>query len=143
VRSLKSPVSLREWHIHTAIRNISVEEDDPEEIFIDAQPPDVETYIRTKELLSGLQTELDASWAVLGEAYGRHDRLRELQLSLRRVRSNLDDVTSFAKTVSYIPARASFEPAGVEMLRLLIKPLYHEDVHARRRHDLLEVDVET
>jgi molecular chaperone HtpG len=69
IQSLNSPVSLREWYLHQAISNLSLEEDDPEAAYVDARPPDVKGFLRLKELLIGLQSELDTSWAVLGEVY--------------------------------------------------------------------------
>jgi hypothetical protein len=102
--------------------------DDPEAIEIDADPLDARTYFRVRDLLSGFQEELDLCWAVLGEVYGRHDRLRDLSLALRRVRSNIDDPRSFRKRVDFIPIRASFEVADPEILTLLIDPLYASSV---------------
>jgi molecular chaperone HtpG len=128
IRSLRSPISQREWAVHKSIRNISIEEDDPEAIYVDAEPPNASIFLRIKQLLADMQQELDTSWAVLGETYGRHERLKELQIAFRRVRSNLDDVTRFGKTVSYIPVQASFEPAGVKLLQLLVEPLYQQDI---------------
>jgi molecular chaperone HtpG len=98
-------------------------------IAYNGQTGDVHTYIRLKELLAGLQAELDTSWAVLGELYGRYARLRDLVIDIRRVRSNLDDVTAFSQTVDYIPAKCSFQAAGPELLRLLIGPLYANNPH--------------
>ena len=71
VSTLKSPISRGEWKAHSAIRNISFEEEDPEAMYVDAHPPDVRTFLRLQHLLADLQTELDISWAVLGELYGR------------------------------------------------------------------------
>jgi molecular chaperone HtpG len=81
------------------------------------------TFVRLKKLLRGIQAELDASWAVLGEIYGRYG-LESLGLKLRRVRSNIDDESQFAKTVPYLPCEAAFDAQGPELLKLLIKPLY-------------------
>jgi molecular chaperone HtpG len=74
---------------------------DPEAIVVNAKPQDVETFLRLSRWLSGLQTELDRSWAVLGEIYGlqSHNNLNLLGLKIRRVKSNIDDVFAFSKTV--------------------------------------------
>lgn len=122
VRRLRSPYSQREWNAHHAIRDIRNTHEDPEAIYVDAAPSDVSTYLKIKDLLAGIQGELDASWAVLGEVYGRF--LSGLTLTLRRVRSNLDDEAAFAKTVNYVPCRAAFETADADLLKLLIGPLY-------------------
>ena len=126
VRQLRSPISQREWKAHAAIRDIRNTHDDPEAIFIDAAPEDVRTFLRLRQLLAGIQGELDASWAVLGEVYGRVKGLDQLGLNLRRVRSSIDDVAEFAKTVPYLPYKAAFDAEGPELLKLLIKPLYGE-----------------
>jgi hypothetical protein len=124
VRSLSSPVSQGEWRAHDAIRDIRNTHEDPEAIFIDAMPSDVKTFLKLKRLLEGIQEELDNSWAALGETYGRYDGLNPLGLVLRRIRSNLDDVSGFGKSVSYVPCRAAFEAADADLLKLLIRPLY-------------------
>jgi hypothetical protein len=123
VRSLKSPVSQGEWKAHDAVEDIHCTHDDPEAIVVIAKPKDVRTFLKLKRLLSGLQEELDASWAVLGEVYGRIQGLRDLGLTIRRVRSNLDDTAEFSRTVSYYPDKVIFE-ADPEILKLLIDPLY-------------------
>jgi molecular chaperone HtpG len=127
VRQLRSPISLREWNTHQAIANITYAHDDPEAIYIDARPADVATYLRLKHLLAGLQAEVDSSWAVLGEVYGRFSPLDELGLLLRRVRSNLDEPTEFRKTVSFAPRAAAFETSDPDLLKLLIQPLYGDN----------------
>ena len=126
IKKLCSPISQGEWKSHLAIRDVRFASDDPEAIFVDAQPSDVKTYLRIKKLLAGLQTELDASWAALGEVYGRfeNERLDKLGLKLRRVKSNLDNESEFAKRVSYVPVTAKFQAAGADLLKLLIRPLY-------------------
>ena len=43
---------------------------------------------------------------------------------MRRVRSNIEDESAFARTVKYIPKEAAFQSADPDLLKLLIKPLY-------------------
>lgn len=124
VRRLASPISQGEWKAHEAIRDIRNTHQDPEAVFIDAAPKDAKTYLKIKRLLEGIQEELDGSWAALGEMYGRWNGLKQLGLRIRRVRSNLDDETAFAKTVPYVPCAAAFEAADADLLSLLISPLY-------------------
>ncbi len=128
VRQLHSPLSLREWHAHQAVEDVRPG-DDAESLEVIAQPKDVETYLRLKELLAGIQAELDTSWAVLGEVYSRYvsEKYDQLGLTLRRTTSNLDDEKSFAKTVTYVPCRVAFETAGGELMKLLVVPLYGDD----------------
>jgi hypothetical protein len=124
VMSIRSPISRGEWKTHHAIRHVSAIDADPEAVRIKAEPPDAGTFLRLKSLFAAIQHELDESWAVLGETYGRFGELKRLGLNLRRVRSNLDDTKSFAKTVGYVPTQASFAAAGGELLKLLVGPLY-------------------
>lgn len=123
-KRIVSPRSELEHKAHRAIRNVSPYHDDPEAWNVQALPEDVEVFLHLKALLAGLQEELDASWAVLGEVYGSDPRLSKLGLSIRRVHSNLDDVRTFARRVSYFPERVEFDVAHAEVMKLLVKPLY-------------------
>jgi hypothetical protein len=131
VRRIQSPFSNREWIAHSAIKNISVADLDPEAVNILAEPPNVRTYLRIRDWLSGIQFELDLSWAILGETYGRFSSsepkndLANLKLRVRRVKSNVDDLTSFALTIPYLPQRVTFTSAGSDLLKLLVGPLYN------------------
>jgi len=124
VRSLRSPVSRGEWDAHAAITDIHPETDDPEALWVEALPKDVKTYLKLKYLLSDIQKEMDESWAVLGEVYGPNEDLRGFGIRLRRIRSNIQDVAAFAGKVDYIPSHAALQTAGVDLLKLLITPLY-------------------
>ncbi|WP_306260396.1 ATP-binding protein [Pararhizobium sp. IMCC21322] len=129
VSKLKSPVSSREWSVHqcvTDITNIA----DPEAIDIIAHPQDIDTFLRLEFWIRDLQRELDMSWAVLGEVYGlhAHSGLNKLGLKIRRLRSNIDDVEDFSQTVAYLPEQIAFTTAGSELLKLLVGPLYANDI---------------
>ena len=127
VRSLRSPISQGEWNAHNAVKDIDNSQDDIEAIYIDAEPKDVKTFLKLKNLFSSIQRELDTSWAVLGEVYAIHPKLSSLGLNglvIRRVRSNLDKVQEFGETVSYIPEKVSLQTANAELVNLLIEPLY-------------------
>jgi hypothetical protein len=121
---MKSPFSKREWDVHSCVKNITRAIDDPEAVLVQAMPQSVDTYYRLREWLEGLQRELDVAWAVLGELYGRFPGLSSLGLSLRRILSNTDDLSSFEKTVSYIPRRALISADRAEFIKLLVNPLY-------------------
>lgn len=123
-KRLKSPLSKREWDAHSAVLDIRQTHDDPEAVFIHAQPEKVTQYLKIRDWQAGIQAELDVGWAVLGEVYGRVAALSGLGLKLRRVRSNLDDAESFAKSASFIPVHAAFDTAGADLLKLLVAPLY-------------------
>lgn len=123
-RKILSEVSQLEWEAHNSVKNITQTHDDPESIEIQARPQNTRTFLRLKQWLSGLQYEIDASWAVLGEVYGAHSLLSKLGLVIRRVRSNLDDADEFSKTVTYVPRRVRLDVARAELLKVLIRPLY-------------------
>jgi molecular chaperone HtpG len=129
VIDIRSPLSLGEWIAHQATRNLTFEGPDPEALEIKATPDNLRTFLRLQGLLRGLQAELDLSWAVLGEIYGRHETLAHLGLELRRVRSNLDDLETFSRSVRFLPVHARFDTADAELLSLLVKPLYGDNVN--------------
>src|SRR5205085_3467959 len=56
--------------------------------------------------------------------YGRFAGLRELGLTIRRLRSNLHDVGTFGSSVAYLPRLLRFDTAGADLLKLLVAPLY-------------------
>jgi hypothetical protein len=124
VSSLRSPVSVGEWRKHEAIETIHNRHDDPEALYVKALPKDGATYVGLKRLFASIQDELDDVWAVLGEVYGRVNELRDLEIMIRRLRSNLDDEEAFAKTVDYVPGHVEFQAAGADLLKLLVAPLY-------------------
>lgn len=124
VKELRSPVSRQEWLNHFAVKDVTTEHADPEAFHVNAAPIDVKTYLRLTSLFRDIQRELDESWATLGEVYGRSRALRTLGITVRRIRSNLDNKTKFAKTVQYVPLKANFDSSGPDLLRLLVGPLY-------------------
>jgi molecular chaperone HtpG len=129
VFSFQSQISAREWKVHQCVSDIHNTGGDPEAIVIIAKPMDVETFLRLTDWLSGIQEELDRSWAILGEVYGlqKHNDLDQLGLKIRRVKSNLDDAINFDQGVPYVPARIAFEAANADLLKLLVAPLYNND----------------
>ncbi len=129
ITTLRSPLSKGHYNLHNAIRDVRFTHPDPETIDVNAIPSDVDTFLRTRKLLDDIQFELDSTWAILGEIYGRmtSNKLNLLGLKFRRICSNLDDIDTFAKTVNYIPCKAAFDSAGADLLKLLIKPLYGDN----------------
>jgi len=126
IKTLISPLSKGEWKKHDSILEINHAHNDPEAIYIDAEPEDAVTFEGLRSLFKDIQKELDVSWSVLGEVYGRYDTLRKLGLSIRRIRSSLDDANKFveSKRPNYIPKVLKFRTADTEMMELLIAPLY-------------------
>lgn len=75
VKSLISPISKGEWKKHDAILEINHADEDPEALFIDAEPQDAILFEDLRWLFTDIQRELDEVWAVLGEVYGRYDKM--------------------------------------------------------------------
>lgn len=125
VKKLISPVSRGEWNKHHSIDQIHNNHDDPEAIFIDAEPVDAITYESLINLFTDIQKELDVSWSILGEIYGRYRDLN-FGLNIRRIRSSLDNKNDFIKEkkINYIPEVFRFRTAHTQLMELLIKPLY-------------------
>jgi len=127
IRGLRSPFSRGEWDAHAAVKDLTLTHDDPEALLVRATPETTATFLKLTSLFSSIQSELDESWSVLGEVYGRIPGLNSLALTIRRIRSNLDDVMTFAQTAPYIPVAARFDTAGADLLKLLIEPLYGDN----------------
>ncbi len=127
VSRIRSPISLNERNMHAEIEEVrQTDERDIHAIYILARPSSAASLFRLKKLFETLQSELDVSWAVLGEVYSRQTErgLDKLGIILRRVRSNIDDLEEFGQTVPYVPVLAKFKAADADLLKLLIKPLY-------------------
>lgn len=126
LKTLVSPISVGEWKKHNSIVEINQAHEDPEAIYVDAEPTDAIIYEELKKLFAGIQSELDLSWSVLGEVYGRYDHLKNLGITIRRIRSSLDSFSEFIanKKPKYIPKVLAFKTADSEMMELLIAPLY-------------------
>lgn len=125
-KTLRSPISKREWWSHRAIVNCHSYEDDPEclKIIVDHSAiPNVETFAVVEDKIIGIQQELDSCWAVLGETYGRFAPLNRLTLQIRRIRSNLHEASKVS-LLPFVPHRASLKTARADLLKLLIEPLY-------------------
>ena len=126
VKSLKSPISRREWWSHKAIVDCHSYADDPECLHVIVEPsalPDVATFSVIEEKVKGIQKEIDASWSVLGEVYGRFPPLNRLNLKIRRIKSDIRQ-PSIISQLPFVPHKASLESARADLLKLLIEPLY-------------------
>jgi hypothetical protein len=123
----RSPMSQHEWEVHHSVRNITRTGDDPESLEIQAQPSDIEGYFRLGRWLSGIQSEMDISAAVLGEVYGPVPTLRNFGLSLRRVVCRLYADPSKQEGLEFYPIDARFRTAAARLVELLVGPLYGEN----------------
>lgn len=127
VKAIRSPISREEWAAHFAVDACDPDEEDAEALLIRCTPRSSETFLKLSRLLSGLQAELDNAWAVLGQVYSKQRDCKALGLTIRRVRSNLDDSAKFTidgQPPPYYPLEAKFDTAGADLLKLLIRPLY-------------------
>lgn len=129
LKTLVSPISRGEWKKHNSIVEINQAHEDPEAIYVDAEPNDAISYQELKKLFRDIQYELDLSWSLLGEVYGRYDQLNKLGITIRRIRSSLDSYEEFIenKKPKYIPKVLRFKTADSEMMELLIVPLYGDN----------------
>ena len=129
LHNIRSPFSLGEWRLHQCIENITTSSLDPEAIFVAANPKSVHDYLKFEKWFNGLQHELDISWAILGEVYGRFTReaLNKLQLNVRRLRSNIEDRSALQSRVPFVPDAIKFSVAEPELLKLLMQPLYGDN----------------
>ncbi|MDH7588543.1 HD domain-containing protein [Serratia bockelmannii] len=126
IKSLSSPISKKEWKKHHAIKEIHHIHDDPEALYIDAEPKDPLVYEALLNLFNDIQKELDITWSILGEVYGRMDALKKLGINIRRVRSSLDSSKKFIKEKkpNFIPKTLKLKTSDSDMINLLISPLY-------------------
>lgn len=125
-KSLRSPLSRREWWSQRVIIDCHSFGDDPECLQIVVEPSalkDVNVFYVIESKINGLQKELDSCWAILGEVYGRVPPLNKLCLRLRRVRSNLR-TSAIINQLPFVPDRASLRTSNADLLKLLIEPLY-------------------
>ena len=127
---LRSPISIQEWKKHHSIGEVTPDENDPEAYTVLVTPEKVDcvgTCLQIRALLDSIQSEIDQSWAVLGEVYGRQrDSNRPLYLlglTMRRVRSNLND-PHFLGRLPFEPVSLRFRSADAKLFRLLTEPLY-------------------
>src|SRR5262249_31675203 len=129
IHYIRSPYSKNEWRIHQCIRNITTSSLDPEAVHISANPQSIQEFLKLENWLISLQAELDTSWAILGEVYGRfsQENLNSLKLTIRRIRSNFDNKPLLTSNLPYVPERIRFSVAEAELLNLLLAPLYGDN----------------
>ncbi|MDG0809211.1 ATP-binding protein [Cohnella rhizosphaerae] len=93
--------------------------------FVQANPETSEMFLKIRRLLKDIQSELDLSWAIMGEVYGRIDELKEMKITVRRIRTNIEE-KKFVEQVHYIPEEVTFD-SDPALLKLLVAPLYGEN----------------
>jgi len=125
IKTFSSPISGTEHNAHLAIDSVDLKyQDDPESIFVTASPDDSIMYLKLTNLIKDIQYELDISWAVLGELYGRLTENRP-EIKYRRITSNMENEIFISKQ-EYIADNIFFK-ANDEIIKLLIAPLYGDN----------------
>jgi molecular chaperone HtpG len=124
LRNPQSPISVQEWKKHRAVQQIGPANDPRGKMVTVSTDLTLSLYLQLRELLSGLQAEIDHSTAVLDEAYGTMTELglQQLKLATRRVYSNLQS-PAFRDSLPYVPNQTGFT-ADPNLLTLLVEPLY-------------------
>jgi hypothetical protein len=126
LKTFSSPVSELEHFKHLSIKFVKQSHIDSEALTVEADPKNSLLYIKLKELFKDIQHELDISWAVLGEVYGRENFEKKPNLKYRRIRSNLERKSKFSSNAHYVSERVVFT-SDEELPKLLIAPLYGDD----------------
>jgi molecular chaperone HtpG len=126
LKSFSSPISEYETYKHLDIKYIQPFAKDPETLVVQCEPRNSLVFIKLQQLLSDIQKEFDTSWAVIGEIYGKEIKVKQPAIKFRRIKSNIDNVLAYSKTVNYIPEKNQFN-VSKELPKLLIGPLYGND----------------
>ncbi|MFZ2644007.1 MAG: ATP-binding protein [Verrucomicrobiia bacterium] len=127
LRNPPSPISVQEWKKHCAVQHIGPANDPRGKMVTVSNELSLSLYLQVRDLLSGLQTEMDHSTAVLDEAYGTLTELglHQLNIATRRVYSNLQS-PAFRDSLPYVPDWTGFT-ADPNLLTLLVEPLYGKE----------------
>ncbi len=128
VQAFCSPISIHEWKKQMAVINTHNIHNDEELLYVDAAPDDALTLEGIGGLIKGLQSELDAFWAVQGEMYSRIPEKRNLGINVRRVRSSIDNPEDFVKKhyKKFHPKLLGLTTNDERLYPLLAGPLYGE-----------------
>ncbi|KQB37347.1 ATP-binding protein [Flavobacterium aquidurense] len=126
LKTFNSPISEIEHYKHLDVKYVQTFNKDPETLILQCEPRNSYIFIKLQELFEDIQKELDTSWAILGEIYGKDVKEKQPKISYRRVKSNIDNVQNFAKKINYIPEKITFKVSN-ELPKLLIGPLYGND----------------
>lgn len=123
-QAIPVPISQQEW-----LWNQQVDAKDyswqPEQknLFIQAEPQSTSEFIKIEKWLKSVQQELDISWSIIAEKYGG----AAYQLSIHRIESNLlRPETRQTMNKRFLTKEAKLV-ANVDLLKLLIQPLYGDD----------------
>jgi molecular chaperone HtpG len=123
LKTFESPISLVEHSKHLSIKFVKESSKDDELLIIEANPLDVKMFLDLIKLFQSIQYEIDISWAIIGEIYGRLNKEKRPSIKYRRLKSNLDSNSYNKNQFKYVPELIEFT-ADKEVLKLLIGPLY-------------------
>jgi molecular chaperone HtpG len=130
MQAIRSGLSIREWKKHHAVPELAFHKDDPEAWVANVVEEEIDSisiYLSLRYLMRDIQRQLDESWAILGEVYGRLKEpnfpLYLLGMTFRRLRTNLEEPT-FLKKLKFQPEPVRFRAADPQVFELLIEPLY-------------------
>jgi hypothetical protein len=124
IKTFSTPFSELEHLKHLAIKFVKASHSDDETLVVEAAPENSFMFISLTRLFRDIQTEIDISWAVIGEIYGKDIEGKKPKIKYRRIKSNLDDKRgAFVKNLTYIPEEIKFT-TDIELLKLLAAPLY-------------------
>jgi molecular chaperone HtpG len=126
LKTFSSPISQLEHVKHSSIKFVKEYNKDNETLIVEANPPDSYIYLNLKYLFTDIQNELDKSWAILGEIYGKEVSERKPNIKYRRIKSNLERNSKFTRSLNYVPEKIAFV-SDEELPKLLIAPLYGND----------------
>lgn len=126
LKRLSVPISEIEHYKHLDVKYVQQFNKDPETLIVQAEPRNSLIFIKLSKLFEDIQKELDKSWAILGEIYGKEPKEKQASITYRRIKSNIDNAFEFGKRVTYIPEEIAFK-ASSELPKLLISPLYGDD----------------
>jgi molecular chaperone HtpG len=124
IKTFSTPYSEFEHLKHLAIKFVKVFQNDNETLMVETEPKDSVMFLSLKNLFKDIQKEIDTSWAILGEIYGKDLEPNKPKIKYRRIKSNIDNNrSSFLKKLNYIPEEITFT-TDIELLKLLAAPLY-------------------
>lgn len=121
LKTFSSPISQLEHATHLSIGSLIFNQPDSEKIYVDCDPVTSEQFVKIKKLIYDIQSELDKSWASLGEIYGFIPQNRP-SIKFRRITSNLEN-KEYLKKISFVPEQITFKVDN-NLSKLLVAPLY-------------------
>ncbi|MHB8208669.1 HD domain-containing protein [Mucilaginibacter sp.] len=123
LKSFTSPFSLVEHQTHLATEYFKTDDKDPETLFVHLKPKDGLMYNKLIILFDDIQQELDTSFALTGEMYGRNKE--HFKLRYRRIKTSLKHKIEINR-FPFVVGKHRFE-ADTDLFKLLVGPLYGYD----------------